>query len=59
MTERTADTVATEFLLPTERERDAHAAAVQALLARNALLTVPEAGYDARACTDVSSSTDP
>jgi transcriptional regulator with XRE-family HTH domain len=38
---KTADTAARELLL-SEREREAHAMAVQALLARNALLTALE-----------------
>jgi ribosome-binding protein aMBF1 (putative translation factor) len=42
MAKKTADDAARELLLKSESEREAHAMAVQALLARNALLTALE-----------------
>lgn len=42
MAKQTADDAARELLFRTESEREAHAMAVQALLARNALLTALE-----------------
>ncbi len=42
MAEKTADDAARELLLQSESERKAHAMTVQALLARNALLTALE-----------------
>jgi DNA-binding phage protein len=42
MAKKTADDAARELLFKSESERDAHAMAVQSLLARNALLTALE-----------------
>lgn len=56
MPKKTADAVANELLL-SETERDAHARAVQALLARNALLTTLEAARSEQGMTKAALAT--